>query len=131
MDAGAKLFSRQARLPLSVPDLKVKLDGSFDALVQVCLSELRADITRLFRSNWGKAERDRTCTLADSLDAACERHGYRRLALVTRSVAVLAGLTREVAIQFYRELRRKFRELLLLAEKCLLETRPLPHPSPR
>ena len=128
MDAAATLFSTQARLPLSVPDLKVQPGGPFVDLVQVCLSELRADIARLFRSDWGKAERDRTCTLADSLDEACERHGYRRLALVTRSVAVLAGLTREVAIQFYRELRRKFKELMLLAEKCLLEAHPKPKP---
>lgn len=123
MDACAQLFSTRACLPLSVPDLKVQLGGPFVDLVQVCLSELRADIARLFQSGWGKTERDRTCTLADTLDQVCERNGYRRLALVTRSVAVLAGLTREVAIQFYKELRRKFKELLLLAEKCLLEAR--------
>lgn len=134
MEAGAKLFSTRASLAPSVPDLAVQAGRPFVDLVQVCLSELRADITRLFQSGWAEAERNRTCTLADTLDQACERHGYRRLALVTRSVAALAGLTRDVAIQFTKELRRKFKELLLLAEKCLLERGAysghlLPHPS--
>jgi hypothetical protein len=101
---------------------QVRVSGTFYSLVQVCLSELRADIARLFESGWAEPERNRTRELARVLDQACELQGLRRLAQATRSVALLAGLASEEAIPFYAELRKKFKELLFLAESCLLKS---------
>jgi hypothetical protein len=110
------------RLPVAASEEHGAVTGTLLSLVQLCLSELRADLARLLESGWAEPERKRACELARVLDQACEQQGLRRLALVVRSVAMLAGLSSKDAMPLETELRAKFKELLLLAEKCLLKS---------
>jgi hypothetical protein len=113
---------RLPRLPGAAPGDQGTISGTFLSLLQLCLSELRADIARLLESGWAEPERRRTCELARVLEQACDQQGLRRLAQVARSVAMLAGLSSNEAMPLHTELRKKFKELLLLAEKCLLKS---------
>ncbi len=97
--------------------------SAFRCLVQLCLAELRADVDRLLDSNWSGAERHRAFRLARALEQACERDGDARMMLVTCSMATLVSLDREAAVPLVPTLRKKFRELFLLAERRLLERR--------
>lgn len=103
---------------------RLQVSGTFLSLVQICLSELRSDLARLFESGWAEPERNRACELANVLHQACERQGLRQLSAVMRSVTVLAGLAPEEAIPLHAELRKQFKVLLFLAEQGLVERRP-------
>jgi len=101
----------------------VESSSAFRCLVQLCLSELRGDVTRLFDSGWGRLERLRAFELASALEVACERDGDVRMMLLARSMATLASLDREAAAPLAPALRKKFRELFLLTERRLIERR--------
>lgn len=102
------------------------VDSTFASLAQLCLAELRGDVARLFETQWDGAQQRRTLELVAALEQACERQGLRRLALAARSMGVLAALRAEDALPLSRELRKKFKELLSLAEACLLQPRRSP-----
>jgi hypothetical protein len=57
------------------------------------------------------------------LDEACERQGLPQLAILARSMARLVGLPREEALPLYLPLRKKFKQMFLLAEQCLSRQR--------
>src|SRR6185295_12967974 len=98
------------------------MDSTFASLAQLCVSELRDDVARLFESGWSDAQQRRTRELAAALQDASERQGLRRLALAARSMGILAGLSRRDALPLARELRKKFKDLLSLAEGCLVQS---------
>jgi hypothetical protein len=93
--------------------------AAFLALAQLALSEIRADVARLFRSDWGIAERCRARRLSAALEEACDRQGLAELAGIVRSIASLVALPRSEAVPLYRELRKKLNELTHRAEGCL------------
>ncbi len=93
--------------------------AAFLALAQLALTEIRADLGRLFRSDWAIAERCRTRRLTAALEEACERQGLLELAGIVRSISALVAMPRSEATPLYRELRRKFNELTHRAEGCL------------
>jgi hypothetical protein len=97
--------------------------STFRCLVQLCLGELRGDVGRMFESGWAVPERTRVLELATVLDEACERQGLGQLALLSRSMVRLAGLSREEALPLCVPLRKKFKEMFLLAEQCLSRQR--------
>lgn len=104
--------------------LRVRTDAStFRCLVQVCLAELRGDVGRLFESGWAEPERARALELASVLRQACERQGLRPLAYLAGSLASLAELVPSEAEAYLPELRKRFKELFLLAEQWLSRQR--------
>ena len=97
--------------------------SQFRCLVQICIAELRADVDRLFDSGWAGPERARALELATALRQACERQGQVQLAALARSLAALIALERDAALAPVRGLRKKFKELLHLLERCLSRQR--------
>ncbi|MBI3854938.1 MAG: hypothetical protein HY293_04525 [Planctomycetes bacterium] len=98
-----------------------RLPGAYLALARLAVSELRSDLAGLFTSDWADASRSRARRLAEALEDSCSRQGLAELAQIARSVAALTRIGRPEAIPLYAELRRKFKELLSLAELQLLQ----------
>jgi len=98
-------------------------DTTFRCLVQLSVAELRGDVGRLFESGWAEIHRLRIFELTTVLNQACERQGFPQLALLARSMGRLVRLDREQALPLFLELRKKFKELFLLAEQCLSRQR--------
>ena len=96
---------------------------AFCSLVQLCLGELRGDVGHLFASGWGDLEQARILELATVLRQACERQGLMPLATIARSLAALARLSPMDAAPMLPILRKKFKELFLLAERLLFQQR--------
>jgi hypothetical protein len=96
---------------------------AFCSLVQLCVAELRGDVDHLFASGWADLERSRILELATGLREACERQGMMPLATIARSLAALARLSPKDATPVFPILRKKFKELFLLAERLLFQQR--------
>ena len=96
---------------------------AFASLVQLCVAELRGDVDHLFASGWGDLDRTRILELATVLREACERQGMMPLAAIGRSLAALARLSPKDATPVLPILRKKFKELFLLAERLLFQQR--------
>jgi len=94
------------------------IPGAVLSLVGVALTELKHDLDRLL-TDWDEGVRRRAEELASTLAAACDRQGLPDVAAVARALCHLTHLSPATAAPLRIALKRKFRTLLVQADRRL------------
>lgn len=94
-----------------------RISGATFSLIAVSFSELRKDLAHLLESEWAEPVRRRAHELASTLADACDRQGLKDVAVLARSLANLARLSKVQAMSLRSELSEKIDSILRDAER--------------
>lgn len=96
-----------------------RISGATFSLIVISFSELRKDLRHLLESRWEEPVRRRAHELASTLADACDRQGLKDVAVLARSLANLARLSKEQAATIQPALAEKFDSLQREAQRLL------------